>query len=114
MSETVHYKGIATKVYQENGKTVLETAEDLLKQRNIVMADYYANAIECLCSIFSYEFFFYPGTQSLYALTCEGFKEEDEIAKAKEIGQDTFEYELRFYNGGTSFDECLTEAFDKL
>ena len=26
----------------------------------------------------------------------------------------TIEYELRYYNGGAGFGECMEEAFDKL
>ena len=71
MSETVHYKGVATKIGQPNDKTLLEVAENILSERNYEIADYYDNAIECLTQEFYNEFFYHPKTQNLYSITKE-------------------------------------------
>lgn len=34
--------------------------------------------------------------------------------EALKEGNGTIEYEVRFYNGGVGFSECLEEAFDKI
>jgi hypothetical protein len=114
MSETVHYKGIATKIYQSSGQTTSQKAEEILKNRNKEIASYYNNPLECLCNEYDEEFFYHSKTDSLYKLTCENIDESDDIIRAKEISKDSYEYELRFYNGGAGFRECLEEAFDKL
>jgi len=114
MSETVHYKGIATKINQVNGKTLMQVAKDILKDRNKEIADYYDNAIECLCDSFYREFFYHSKTQTLYKLDNNEYEPDEDIIKANQKEDGTIEYELRYYNGGAGFDECIEEAFDKL
>lgn len=49
----------------------------------------------------------------LYSIKDTKFDPEDEVIEAIKK-EDCIEYKLVFYNGGTSFDECLEEALDKL
>ena len=114
MSETVHYKGIATKIEQPNDKTLLDVAKEILNDRNKEIADYYDNAIECLVQEFCDEYFYHPKTQTLYSITKTDHDLEGEIIKAETKEDGTIEYELRYYNGGGGFEECMIEAFDKL
>ena len=114
MSETVHYKGVATKIEQPNNQTLIDVAKDILKERNKEIDDYYDNAIECLTQEFYNEFFYYPKTQTLYSITKTDHDLEEEIIKAEPKEDGTIEYELRYYNGGAGFEECMEEAFDKL
>ena len=114
MSETVHYKGIAIKIEQPNDKTLLDVAKGILKERNYDIANHYDNAIECLTQEFYEEFFYHPKTQNLYKITKEGHDLEQEIIKADLMDDGTITYELRYYNGGAGFEECMEEAFDKI
>ena len=114
MSETVHYRGIATKIDQPNDKTLIDVAKDILKERNKEIADYYDNAIECLCDSYYREFFYHSKTQVLYKLDNNEYEPDEDIIRAEPKENGTIEYELRYYNGGAGFDECIEEAFDKL
>jgi hypothetical protein len=115
MSETVHYRGVATKIEQPNDKTLIEVAESILKERNIELDEYYeGNSIKQLCEDMHYEFFYYPGTNSLYSITRECVDQYDDIIQAELKDNGTIEYDLKYYNGGAGFEECLEEAFDKL
>ena len=114
MSETVHYRGIATKIEQPNDKTLLDVAKQILVERNKEIADYYYDAIECLTQEFYNEFFYHKKTQTLYSITKTEHDLDDEIIKAVVINDDKIAYELRYYNGGAGFEECMEEAFDKL
>jgi hypothetical protein len=116
MSETVHYKGVANKIKQPNDKTLIDVAEEILKERNYGMANYYDSAIECICQEFNNEFFYHPKTQTLYEISYTDHDLDEEIITAKYIGFDNSQvgFELRYYNGGAGFEECLEEAFDKL
>jgi len=117
MSETLHYRGVATKIMQPQGQTVMDVARGILKERNYSINEYYkGNAIQCLTEDFNYEFFFHPRTQSLYKITRVEHEPDEDIIEAKLIGFDNSQiaYELRYYNGGAGFEECLEEAFDKL
>lgn len=114
MSETVHYKGVATKIEQTNDKTLIDVATDILKERNKKIDKYYDNAIECLIDEFPDEYFYYIETQTLYNITRTSYDLDAEIIKAKLNSDNSIEYELKYYNGGGSFVECLEEAFNKL
>jgi hypothetical protein len=115
MSETVHYKGVATKVKQPKKKTLNDLAENILKERNIeIEKSYNGNHIEQLCEDMCYEFFYYPKTKSLYSITKEDVDQDEYIIKAELKDNGTIEYDLKYYNGEAGFEECLEEAFDKL
>lgn len=115
MSETVHYRGIAIEIEGENITDLQQFAEHELILRNKKVSDYYeGNFIECLCETYDEEFFFYPKTQKLYQLDQEKIDMDDEIIKANKLEDGSIIYELKFYNGGAGFSECLEEAIDKL
>lgn len=114
MSETVHYRGIATKIEQPIGKTLIDVAKDILTERNKKIASYYDNPIECLCDTYYKEFFYHPKTQTLYKLDNHECDPYDDIIMAVSKENGIINYELRYYNGGVGFIECLEEAFDKL
>jgi hypothetical protein len=114
MSETVHYRGVATKIEQPNDQTLIDVAKAILKDRNKEIADYYDNAIQCLCEEFNDEYFYHPKTQTLYSITKTSHELDEEIIKAKLNQHGKIEYELRYYDGGAGFEECMEEAFNKL
>ena len=115
MSETVHYKGVAIKIESDSIEDLQEFAKNELILRNKEVADYYkGNFIECLCDKYDEEFFFHPSTKKLYEITVETVDQDDEIIKASLMENGNISYELRFYNGGAGFAECLEEAIDKL
>tara|TARA_R110000822_G_scaffold5266_11_gene22626 strand:+ start:4024 stop:4377 length:354 start_codon:yes stop_codon:yes gene_type:complete len=115
MSETVHYIGRAIKVAAglEGSK---EYAMSVLRERDKKVEDYYkGNVIECLCDNYCEEFFFHPKTSNIYKIESKEFVDiYEDIIKAKQVGEGVIEYELKYYNGGAGFSECLEEAFDKL
>ena len=114
MSETVYYKGFATKIEHPNDKTAIDAAKKILKQRDVEIEDYYSNALECLCDNFYKEFFYHPKTDTLYQLDNTKHEPDEEIIRAHKNKDGVIEYELRYYNGGAGFEECLEKAFDKL
>jgi len=115
MSDYVHYRGVAKKVEIPQNKTVVEFANDILKERNVtVIASYYSSPLECLCDNFDTEYFYHPKTNTLYSITRDNLDPYDDIINAKIRATGDIEYELRYYNGGAGFSECLEEALDKL
>jgi hypothetical protein len=115
MSETVHYKGRAIKV--SNGlDSSKEYAISVLRERNKTVDDYYkGNVIECLCDNYYEEFFFHPKTNDIYKIESKNdVNIYDDIIKANRISDGVIEYELKYYNGGAGFTECLEEAFNKI
>ena len=114
MSETVHYKGVATEIKLAKGESVMAKATNILKDRDKEIASYYDNAIECLVQEFDDEYFYHPKTNKLYIISKSSHDLEEEIINAKINDDGTINYELRYYNGGAGFEECMREAFDKL
>ena len=114
MSETVHYRGIATQIAPFDDKTALDVAKEILENKGVYIAECYDNAIDCLTEKFYNEYFFHHKTQKLYNITKTEHDLDDDIIKASLNEDGTIEYELRYYNGGAGFDECMEEAFDKL
>jgi len=114
MSETVHYKGVATKITPPKGKTLIDVAKDILKDRNKEMPDYFDNAVDFLVDEFYNEFFYRAKTKTLYSITKVERDPDADIIEANEKEDGTIEYELRYYNGGAGFNECLDDAFDNL
>lgn len=112
MSETVHYKGTAKRV-DLKGLTNEEFAQNFIKSEGKEVPNYCETAVEYLVDRWDEKFFFYLEKQILFEITRESVDLDEDIIKA-EFNGDNLNYELKFYNGGASFRECLEEAFDKI
>ena len=117
MSETVYYRGTAKEIVPKGDLTVEEIAKNLCDSKGIKMNDYvkeYYNESWCfLLSDEDYDQYSYIGGK-LYYISKEYVDLEEEIIKANKIKEGEFTFELKFYNGGASFNECLEEAINKL
>lgn len=116
MSETVHYRGVIQRI-AVGKKECEKVAIRKLKDKNAKEAPYYNNKIEHLCDYWHEEYFYHPKTESLYEIVSKTNHElHEEIMSAKYIGFDNSQvgFELRYYNGGAGFRECLEEAMNKL
>ena len=116
MSETVHYKGIATKIEPKDGQSLIDVAKNIFKERGMEIPHYYNDdeTINALCEIMYQEFYYNKKSDTLYKIDNNDIDIEGEIIEAKEISPGKIEYELQYYNGGAGFEECLNEAFEKL
>ena len=114
MSETVHYRGVATKINIPRDKSPIQVAEDLLSKAKVKIDKYYENTLEQLNADCSDSYFFHSKTGTLYKLESKEIDPYEDIIRAEIKDETTIEYELKFYNGGAGFSECLEEAFDKL
>jgi hypothetical protein len=103
MSETVHYKGKLTKIDGLDHLSFHESIQVLKNQYDIEDIDYedeyfYSTDIVMINDIF-------------YAMDRKEYDECDDIIEASKT-DNGYEFELKFYNGGCSFREALTEAID--
>lgn len=117
MSETVHYKGTAIKIPNE-GKTTQEVATALMDKYDPEKRErYYDDNRKNLSGLgVNNNFFYHIKTDTLYEITYSEHDLDEEIIEAKYIGFDNSQigFELRYYNGGAGFEECLEEALDKI
>ena len=114
MSETVHYRGVATKINIPSDKSLINVAEDILKKEKVKIDNYYENTLQQLNEDCSDSYFFHSKTGTLYSLESKEIDLYEDIIRAEIKDETTIEYELKFYNGGAGFSECLEEAFAKL
>jgi len=116
MSETVHYVGTATKVGEITNKKTISFAKKIIKERELdenIKPD--TNVFEFLTDRFYMEFFFYNENNCFYQVEhTEKENWDDEIISASYKNENVVKFELRYYNGGAGFEECLEQAFDKL
>ena len=111
MSETVHYKGKAVKIDCEN---IEEYALKVLETKSVERLDYYDTSLEQITGEYYNDFFYDDEKEILYSITYESHDLEEEIIKAEIQPDGSIDFELRYYNGGAGFSECLQEAFNKL
>lgn len=114
MSETVHYKGKAIQI-EKGFEDCEKEAKLILENMGNSLETYYVTYIEQLCQEFYMDYFYHSKTETLYKINYTEHDLEEEIISAKEtdiIGE--IEFEMRYYNGGAGFEECLEEAMNKL
>lgn len=114
MSETVHYRGRAIAI-AKGFKTCVLMAKKMIVGRSDIkkIPSYYDDYLDYLCDYYD-DFYYHEKTETLYQITKHKYDLDDDIIKATINEYGTIDYELRYYNGGAGFGECLTEAFDKL
>lgn len=113
MSQMEFHIGEATLI-ASNREDSIKIAKGILEDLGKEVGPYYKDEIECLLSTVYEKYFYHNKTGSLYQLENENFEDDDDIIEAENISPTKFKYRLKFYNGGTCFEECLEEAFNKI
>lgn len=118
MSETVHYQGKVREVLPLEGKTLEETAQTICEKLDIPLSDYTKRWKDGSwvfeLSDNQYDKFVMVGDKLYEILEKKDVDPDSDIIRAEDIGNNEFTFELRYYNGGAGFDECLEEAIKKL
>ncbi|MNW52740.1 hypothetical protein D3C74_302720 [compost metagenome] len=110
MSETVHYKGILRKTERFENETLEDQCKRLLDNKKLPK----------YCD--SYQEFFLDENYSgaviqegdIYLVEKIEVDPDSGIFKAKIINNNEIEFEVRYYNGGCSFNEAIDEAFNSI
>lgn len=111
MSETEHSKGKLIPIF---GAGDLEkSAKNLLKISGKKFKDEeYASCLEQVSDEGYREY--YIGKDTIYLINSENLNPEDDIATAERLENGDIAFELRYYNGGASFDEMMDSALKTL
>ncbi|MBT2759920.1 hypothetical protein [Paenibacillus sp. ISL-20] len=110
MSETVHYRGILKMIERYNNETLEDQCKRLLDDKEL----------PSYCD--SYEEFFLDENFDkaviidgmIYLAEKEAVDSDSDIFKVKKINDNEIEFEVRYYNGGCSFNEAIDEAFNNM
>ncbi len=113
MSETVHYRGKLTEIKPTATRTTEFIARRILiEDRGLEKSTFYETYLEALCDELYDEYYSHKG--KLYKITKEDVGIDDDIITARQNEDGTIDYELRYYNGGAGFGECMDEALDNI
>tara|TARA_R110000868_G_scaffold76573_2_gene220076 strand:- start:16918 stop:17280 length:363 start_codon:yes stop_codon:yes gene_type:complete len=115
MSRTEHRIGKIREVVMPEGTTTNEFAGALLLEDGIKeIPDYYNDNLEYLTDELYEQFHYHRPSDTLYEIIEDMDYDDEEIIIATDNGDGTINFNLKFYNGGAGFGECLDEALGKL
>ena len=106
MSETVHYRGTLTEVDMLDNETLEEQCKRLLGDTELL--SYYKSYQEMLINEFYQTYIINDNT--LYLVEKENYEPNEDIFYSKGNEDGTINFEVRYYNGGCSFNEAIKRA----
>lgn len=110
MSETVHYKGVLSPVVKLKGESLEEQCKRLLNNKEL--PSYCESYQEMLTDEFYQEYVIYDDI--VYQVEKQEMDDDDDIFITTKGKKGTFNFEVRYYNGGCGFDEAIEEAMKNL
>lgn len=115
MSETVHYRGTAVLI-SKGEQAEIDAKIILAEKGEIEKPNYYKTWVEYLSDEFYNDYYYHEPTESLYEIDYKEIDPYEDIIKAHYINLTNTKigFELKYYNGGAGFNECLEEAINKL
>ena len=109
MSETEHIKGKLIPVFTSTDpESACKLLAEELDMKELIGYDDYQDWL-------SDEYYreYYLKGNTVFEIVSEQVEDEEEILIANEHEDGTFDFELRYHNGGCSFNEALMEAINK-
>lgn len=110
MSSVVHYKGTLKLIEKKDNETLEEFFHRVV-EGNVDISCY-----ESLTEYVTYEMqdTYYIKGNDVYAVTREEMDPDNEFFFGTVREDGTIEYNVRYYNGGCSFDDALAETLEKI
>lgn len=112
MSRTVHYKGTLTEIKPRSSRSLEDLAREIHDERGFEKEPYFDDYLESLTIGFA-ELYTLHGTR-LFEIKGGEIDDESEILEAQLNKDGTINFECRFYNGGASLNECISEAITNI
>ena len=113
MSDYEHQRGKMIKVVAEPGTTLEQQCLLIFKEAGIEPADYYDTAAEALADEF-YEKYVHIDGELYKFIELVDEDPYDSFAHIEELEPGIFNFNSRYYNGGTCLSEMLQEGMVKL
>ncbi len=114
MSQTEHHIGKLTEVSKQENETTEQLMLRILLENNkeTELPSWYEDTKEWFNGELS-EIYYYHNNK-VYKIEDREFEDDSDIIEANLKPDNTIEYQIKFYNGGASFNECLEEALINL
>lgn len=118
MSETVHYRGKLVEIEATDTHTVNSRARLLCEsfdiKEDVFWKKYYdGDYVNLLCNE-KYDEYVCANNRLFKIESKESIDLEEEIIDVFDNEDGTFNYEVKYYNGGAGFEEVIEQAFNKL
>lgn len=110
MSETVHYKGVLKKIERYDTETLEDQCKRLLADKEL--PSYYDSYEEFFSDEHYHKAVVLDG--SIYRVEREDVDLDEDIFRASKINNNEITFEVKYYNGGCSFNEAIEEAFENM
>jgi hypothetical protein len=110
VSETEHHAGKLIPV--ELTGSIEETCKKILQGMGVAPEDYYSSFRDQLDDEGYRQYFITD--DAIYKIESESLDASDDIARATKNADGSIDFEVRYYNGGASFSEMLTNAMKKI
>lgn len=109
MSEVVHYKGTLKEIKSNKGETLEELCKRMMEGKTLPKyCDTYREYLE---DVYYLEMVIQEGR--LYKVEKEEVSLYGEIYESNENEDGDIEFEVKYYNGGCSFEEAIGTAIEK-
>lgn len=110
MSETVHYKGVLKKAERYDNETLEEQCKRLLNGKEL---PFFYDSYE---EFYSDEYYHKAVILNdiIYLVEREDVDPYENIFTISKINDNEFKFEVRYYNGGCSFNEAIENAFENM
>lgn len=115
MSEVVNFKGRIKKINRIPSETLEDQSERIVKDRrgkNFDLPQFYDSYSEYLEIELSG--IYYLDNKFIYEVEREAQFLDDDFFIAKDNKDDTIDFDVRYYNGGCSFNEAIKTAIDNM
>ena len=115
MSEIVHYKGKLIEIKVRPSVSLQDIAKQIIDERGIEWSDYYLeyhkyDHIFVLCDTLRDEYVYV--NDRLYKFTKDYLDLDNDIYESELNDDGSIDYEVKYYNGGCSFEEAIYNALD--
>ena len=111
MSETVHYKGTLREVYRHENDTLEGQCKRILNGSNKELdIECYDSYKEMLLDEGYYDYIILDDI--LYSVNKQNIDPDNDVFNMSEEADGTFNFEVKYYNGGCSFIEAIECAFE--
>jgi len=108
MSETVHYKGKLQEIIKLGNETLEEQCKIILNKE---LDDNFMSYQEYLLDEYYQKYIVHDGI--LYSVEKQNVEQDQDIFNISYSGCCSFNFEVKYYNGGCSFDEAIEYAFER-
>lgn len=114
MSETVMYKGKLTEVKPDKGETLEDLARRIIIETRGTTDSkpHYESYIEQLDD--DIDGVYLEACGKIFFYTREEYEDTDDIFDVVDKGGGEFEFTVKYYNGGCSFNEAIEEGLKRL